>query len=354
MRCGDFRTSYRADMAIFDSPVSARRAGSCSSRRSRPLPLFATDLLARRARTGSCIAVIAATGLNILTGFTGQISLGNAAFLAVGAYIDRVPRGQARPARSRWSSRVAGLVTALVGMVFGVPSLRLKGLYLAMATLAAHFVVEFTVVHWESVTGGVERDRRCRRRSSGRSSSTATGSSSGSSCPSPPSLLLFARNLFRTKRRQGVRRHPRPGHLRRGHGGERLQVQAPRLRRVVASTSGVAGSLLAYQARIISPENFPITRRDRPARDDHHRRARDRCSARSSARCSSRCCPELLRLATGALVDVWPAARRALRAAAGPGIFGLAIVLFLVFEPDGMAARWHTIRDYWKLYPFSY
>ena len=49
----------------------------------------------------------------------------------------------------------AGLITALVGMVFGVPSLRLKGLYLAVATLAAHFVVEFRVTHWESVTGGV-------------------------------------------------------------------------------------------------------------------------------------------------------------------------------------------------------
>src|SRR5262249_57866812 len=49
----------------------------------------------------------------------------------------------------------AGLVTALIGMIFGVPSLRLKGLYLAMATLAAHFIVEFTVQHWDALTGGV-------------------------------------------------------------------------------------------------------------------------------------------------------------------------------------------------------
>ena len=100
------------------------------------------------------IAVIAATGLNILTGFTGQISLGNAAFLAVGAYATAFLAGRLGlpfPV----VIPVAGLVTALVGMVFGVPSLRLKGLYLAVATLAAHFVVEFTAVHWESVTGGV-------------------------------------------------------------------------------------------------------------------------------------------------------------------------------------------------------
>src|SRR5467141_425203 len=101
----------------------------------------------------AAIAVIAATGLNILTGFTGQISMGNAAFLAVGAYSTAylaahgVPFVVVIPA--------AGILTALAGMVFGVPSLRLKGLYLAMATLAAHFIVEFTVTHWDSVTGGV-------------------------------------------------------------------------------------------------------------------------------------------------------------------------------------------------------
>src|SRR5262249_33824668 len=79
---------------------------------------------------------------------------GNAAFLAVGAY-------STSALANRWdlpwivTVPTAGLLTALVGMVFGTPSLRLKGLYLAMATLAAHFIVEFTVGHWESVTGGV-------------------------------------------------------------------------------------------------------------------------------------------------------------------------------------------------------
>jgi branched-chain amino acid transport system permease protein len=63
--------------------------------------------------------------------------------------------------------------------------------------------------------------------------------------------------------------------------------------------------------------------------------------------------PEVLRIATGALSDSWPALV-GLFAPLRTGLFGLAIVLFLVFEPDGMAARWHTIRNYWKLYPFSY
>jgi branched-chain amino acid transport system permease protein len=63
--------------------------------------------------------------------------------------------------------------------------------------------------------------------------------------------------------------------------------------------------------------------------------------------------PELLRLATGAFADTYPALVT-LFASLKMGIFGLAIVLFLVFEPDGMAARWHRIKAYWKLYPFSY
>src|SRR5919197_1708427 len=152
MRCGDFRTSYAEDMAVFETPL-ARWLLWIFLAALAALPLVGTSYWLDVAnRIG--IAVIAAMGLNILTGFTGQISLGNAAFLAVGAYTTAALAGRLHlpfviviPA--------SGLVTALVGMFFGVPSLRLKGLYLAMATLAAHFVVEFTVVHWEWMTGGV-------------------------------------------------------------------------------------------------------------------------------------------------------------------------------------------------------
>ena len=134
MRCGDFRTTYAEDMAIFETAF-ARRLLAVFVAASLLLPLFATsywlDVLNR-----ICIAIVAAMGLNILTGFTGQISLGNAAFLAVGGYTTAalanrfdLPFLLVIP--------ISGLVTAMVGMVFGIPSLRLKGLYLAMATLAA-------------------------------------------------------------------------------------------------------------------------------------------------------------------------------------------------------------------------
>ncbi len=100
------------------------------------------------------VFVIAVQGLNILVGYTGQISLGHAAFMAVGAY------GSAIMARqlgfSFWMALPASaLLTGLVGLLFGLPSLRVKGFYLAMATLAAQFIIPW-VLHYplEDFTGG--------------------------------------------------------------------------------------------------------------------------------------------------------------------------------------------------------
>jgi branched-chain amino acid transport system permease protein len=115
---------------------------------------------------------------------------------------------------------------------------------------------------------------------------------------------------------------------------------------------GVAGSLLAYQARIISPENFPLGV------------AIDQLGMIIIGGLGSilgsvlgaifiTLLPEALRLLTGALAGSFPGLVQ-LFASLKLGVFGLAIVLFLIFEPDGMAARWHRIKAYWKLYPFSY
>ena len=347
MRCGDFRTTYSQDMAIFDSRV-ARYGLAVFLLLLVSTPWVAsTYLLDVVNRTG--IAIIAALGLNILTGYTGQISMGNAAFLAVGAYSTAYLAGTLGlpfilviPA--------AGLITALVGMVFGVPSLRLKGLYLAMATLAAHFIIEFTIVHWESVTKGV----------------------AGISIPPAHLgklvlagdkglfflifalmlfLVLFATNLFRSKVGKAfiaIRDHD--------ISAEVMGVNLFKYKLLSFGISsfyvGVAGSLLAYQARIISPENFPITL------------AIDYLAMIIIGGLGSILgsilgaifiigLPELLRLLATSLSGQFPALV-GLFAALKMGAFGLAIVLFLIFEPDGMAARWRKIKSYWTLYPFSY
>jgi len=101
------------------------------------------------------IAVIGAIGLNILVGYTGQISLGQGGFMAVGAYTAGIL--SARMGMPWWASTIAAcFMTALVGTIFGVPSLRLKGLYLAIATLAAQVIILWVVTHWEALTGGVD------------------------------------------------------------------------------------------------------------------------------------------------------------------------------------------------------
>jgi branched-chain amino acid transport system permease protein len=347
MRCGDFRETYRADMAIFETRF-ARGLLAVFLAALALLPLVAThywlDVLVR-----VLIAVVAATGLNILTGFTGQISLGNAAFLAVGAYTTAVLAGRfglpfpvVIP--------LAGVITAAVGMVFGIPSLRLKGLYLAVATVAAHFVIEFTIVHWESLTGGVNGISVPAAKLGGL---VLTGDRQlyWLVLPTTVLLLFVARNLFRTKvgkafiaiRDQDI-------------SAEVMGVFVFKYKLMSFGVSsfyvGVAGALLAYQARIISPENFPITL------------AIDQLGMIIIGGMGSilgsifgavfiTLLPELLRLLTGLLSGTFPELVT-LFASIKVGVFGLAIVLFLVFEPDGMAARWHTIRNYWKLYPFSY
>src|SRR5712671_3955196 len=245
MRSGEFHTSYRADMAIFET-ARPRQVLAIFLVVLFAVPLVGSsywlDVLNR-----SAIAVIAAMGLNILTGFTGQISLGNAAFLAIGAYstaylaLHGVPFLLVIPA--------SGILAALAGMVFGVPSLRLKGLYLAMATLAAHFIVEFAVTHLDSVTGGVNGTSVASPSVFG----LALGSDRALSYLILPACILhlwFAKNLFRTRvgkafiaiRDQDI-------------SAEVMGVEVFRFKLLAFGVSsfyvGVAGSLLAYQARII-------------------------------------------------------------------------------------------------------
>src|SRR2546428_4232388 len=150
MLSGDFHTSYGGDVGIFEP----RRAGWV-------LAAFSVALCAIPCVAGSywldvanraAIAVIAATGLNILTGFTGQISLGNAAFLAVGAYTTAFLANHGAPFVI--ACPVAGIVAALAGMVFCIPSLPPKGPYLSLANPAPHLLIEFTSSPLEAVTRG--------------------------------------------------------------------------------------------------------------------------------------------------------------------------------------------------------
>src|SRR6202022_4648203 len=92
------------------------------------------------------IAVIGALGLNILVGYTGQVSIGHGAFMSVGAY---TAANLANRLGSPWPVNLVagGVMAALVGAIVGIPSLRIKGLYLAIATLAGQFIIEWIINH---------------------------------------------------------------------------------------------------------------------------------------------------------------------------------------------------------------
>ena len=125
------------------------------------LPQFISDFRARDyAYVG--IYLVALLGLNILTGYTGQISLGHGAFMAIGGYTTAILMAgneqfggpTAGGLRDVWTLPIAGLVAGLVGLAFGLPALRLSGLYLALATFAIAVAMPSTVKRFDEYTGG--------------------------------------------------------------------------------------------------------------------------------------------------------------------------------------------------------
>lgn len=154
---GIFDTSYKQDIAIFRTR-QAKIVWGAVFILLLLLPVVAGFGLIPDFWVGTiirlCILIIAVQGLNILTGYTGQISLGHSAFIAVGAYSSAILARQF--GLSFWVVLpVAALFTGLVGLIFGLPSLRVKGFYLAMATLAAQFIIPWLLKYpMEPLTNG--------------------------------------------------------------------------------------------------------------------------------------------------------------------------------------------------------
>lgn len=172
---GIFHEDYKSDMQL--RPTTMQRFRLVLVLIALLVMPFVLGVSEIRVVNQIMIAAIGAIGLNILTGYTGQISLGQGAFLAVGAYacgLLMVPMVGVEaidfPALFNWAEPIIGtiaawavpwpialflgaLVTAIVGGVFGLPSLRLKGLYLAVATLAAQQIVQWVIITWDPIDG---------------------------------------------------------------------------------------------------------------------------------------------------------------------------------------------------------
>ena len=147
---GDFKTSYRADSQTF--PIRLDRMGYFAALAVAygVVPFFIDDYWANAVFVPFLIYAIAAIGLNILVGYAGQVSLGTGGFMAVGAYAVYKLMTAFPEVPIFLHVILAGGITACVGVLFGLPSLRIKGFYLAVATLAAQFFLVwlFNKVPW--------------------------------------------------------------------------------------------------------------------------------------------------------------------------------------------------------------
>ncbi|MCO6417669.1 branched-chain amino acid ABC transporter permease [Siccirubricoccus sp. KC 17139] len=348
---GDFRTSYRADMTIF--PTRGSRLALWLG-----LALVAASpLVFGRYELGLLINIgimgIAALGLNILVGFTGQISIGHAAFFGFGAFASAY-------AHDTWHIPVvlciplAGIATALVGLVFGAPAARLKGLYLAIATLAAQFILEDFFARAQWFTGGV----------AGRITEpfalfgwVADREESFLYVVLAWVILMFlgAANLLRTRDGRAlvaVRDH----YLSAEMMGINLAYYRTLSFGIASFYAGIAGALYAHYLLFVSVEAFNILFSIQFLGMVIIGGLGSVMGSLMGAAFMV-LLPEVVQAGADALAG--SAIDHALKLGASISFLremavGAAIILFLIFEPDGLAHRWRLIKAYWKLYPFSH
>ena len=349
--CGDFRTSYKQDNTIFETKtIRWVTIFTIIALCFAPLIVDAyfITLLIQISYLG-----IAALGLNILVGYTGQISLGHGAFFGFGAFA------------SAWLNTsfaipvllcipLAGFLTMGVGMMFGAPAARIKGLYLAIATLASQFIIEDFFARAEWFSGG-----------------------SAGSMANPVSLFgfdfntdesfyfvaLFALvfmfiwgcNLMRSRDGRAfiaVRDH----YLSAEIMGVKLNKYRLLSFGISSFYAGIGGALYAHYLGYVSAEGFTIMMSIQFL-------AMIIIGGLGSIKGTLMgvifmvFLPEVLSSGVGYMkMTDWgniPMVVDGLAYIKEMAI-GLVIIGFLIFEPEGLAHRWTQIKNYWKFYPFAY
>lgn len=151
---GVFKTTYASDMALYPLPIAKWTVAVLALIFVVIVPLSVHEYYLAILNL-IFIAIVGALGLNILVGYTGQISIGHGAFMSVGAYT--AANLAVRLGLPFWITLPAGgLMAALIGVFVGMPSLRIKGLYLAIATLAGQLIIEWTINHVPAISGGAQ------------------------------------------------------------------------------------------------------------------------------------------------------------------------------------------------------
>jgi len=297
------------------------------------------------------ITVIAAIGLNILTGYCGQLSIGHAGFIAIGAYTSAVLTNHLELS-FLVGLLCSGLTAGLVGVLFGIPSLRVKGFYLAISTIAAQFIIIWIINHWSSVTGGFV-GISVPYASIGGFTFKSEGSQFYLIMGITVLTVYFAKNLARTRVGRAFIAI-RDNDL----AAEVMGINLFHYKLVAffigCFLAGIAGSLLAHWIGFMNAEHFSLTQSILyvgmiivgglgttlgPILGAIFLRILDQLLTM-----------QFIPLLEGTFT-VLPSG---FATGINPMVFGLVIILFMILEPRGLAHRWQLFKASYRLWPFSY
>jgi branched-chain amino acid transport system permease protein len=349
---GNFKTTYADDMALFPLPITRWSAVVLLVLAVAVIPLVLHEYYLSIFNL-IFIATVGALGLNILVGYTGQISIGHAAFMSVGAYT--AANLAVKLGLPFWITLPAGgLMAAFIGAIVGIPSLRIKGTYLAIATLASQLIIEWIINHTPAISGGAAAAIEVAR-------PTIFGYELKSQRDLYFFTLFFAvlaivatLNLVRSRigrafvaiRDQDI-------------AAEIIGINIFRYKLIAFAISsfyaGVCGVLYTYYFGIATYEAFQIV-----VSIDYL--AMVIIGGLGSVLGSVlgaifvTALPVVIRLVVEAFGGyIWdPAMLSAVSASMRLVIFGALIIFFLVVEPEGLARLWRNLRNYFRVWPFSF
>lgn len=346
--CGIFNTSYEKDTAIVRTKTQwsllvAFLIFLFSIPTFVPAPILSV-------MNFTLITLMAVLGLNIVTGCCGQISLGQSAMVAVGAYSTAILGG--RFGLPFWLIiPIAGIFAALIGIVVGLPSLRIKGLYLVMATIAFQLLIPWIITHTPKLTGGHL------------GIAVPYASLGGIVFKSEISnyylitvivilMAFFSVSLLRTKTGRAFIA-VRDNDL----AAEILGINLARYKLLAFAIGsfygGIGGSCWAYYLRHIAPEQFSFN-------DSLWYLGMVVVGGMGNTLGAVlgtffiKGLQELVSRVVAMLSIAFPAVEAAIFFSVWPLVFGLVVMLFIIFEPRGLVHRWQLLKNFFRLWPYSY
>lgn len=357
---GIFKTSYGADMAVSRAPLSRWAIYIFLLLFLIVFPFLGTQAWFPGGKEYAIsvvnlilVSVVGAVGLNILVGYTGQISIGHGSFIALGAYATAILQDKL-PIIPFWLMiPIAGVVSMIAGLFFGIPSLRVRGLYLAMATLAAQFIIEWLLLHSSWLTGkGAQGALSVARASFGDIwQFRAEWQKFYLLAVVAILAVIFAENLFRSRIGRAfisIRDREIAAEIMGVNVfGYKLLAFA-----ITAFYAGVTGAIWAYYVNVVSYEHFGIT-----LSISYLAMIIIGGMGSIPGAIFGAAFITLLPVILRELIDKgkefvpW---LEAIYSFIQQIMFGVVIIVFLIFEPEGLFKMWKSLKTYFRLWPFSY